>query len=163
MTTISASIGQTSHSAGAGSGIARAFNNLRVKTKVNSGFLAVLALLVVLAVMAVLSLSTVSASFAEYQRVSTNAVRVSGIERDMVGLRRNVFVNTMTGDAKAAERAKVLYDGLTKSSARPSGRRRTPSARPTFNKPASSSAPITRISRKRRGSGSRARSWSTRP
>jgi methyl-accepting chemotaxis protein len=119
MTTISASVGRTSHSTGpsggGGSGIARAFSNLRVKSKVNSGFFAVLALLIVLAVMAVLSLSTVSGSFAEYERVSANTVRVSGIERDTVGLRRNVFINTMTGDAKAAERAKLLYGGLTKS------------------------------------------------
>jgi methyl-accepting chemotaxis protein len=88
---------------------------LRVKTKVTSGFFMVLALLIILAVMAVLSLSTATRSFIEYGRVSANTVRVSGIERDMVGLRRNVFINVATGDEKAAARAKLLYGQLTKS------------------------------------------------
>ena len=86
MPTISLSAGQISHSrvppsGGGGSGIVRAFNNLRVKTKVTLGFFAVLALLIVLAVMAVLSFSTATGSFTDYGRVSANTVRVSGIER----------------------------------------------------------------------------------
>jgi methyl-accepting chemotaxis protein len=97
------------------SGIVRVFNNLRVKSKVSVGFFAVLALLVILAAMAVLSLAAVTRSLTEYERVSANTVRVSGIERDMVGLRRNIFISTMVGDEKAAARAKQLYGDLLKN------------------------------------------------
>ncbi len=85
----------------------------KVGTRVYAGFITVLILLVVIAVVGIRGLSRSAESFGTYEAVSASAVNVTLIDRQIVGLRRNVLVFTgSTGDDKAMERIRQLQRDL---------------------------------------------------
>ncbi|CAA7625996.1 Methyl-accepting chemotaxis protein [Magnetospirillum sp. LM-5] len=88
--------------------------NISVKARIWGGFAIVLAALVVVALLGVFSLSRSTNSFARFETISSNVARMMTIERNFVGMRRNVTAYVYTGDPKAQERAKELI-GLINS------------------------------------------------
>ncbi len=79
-------------------------SNLRIGVRIYGGFLLVLALLALIAVISGLGLKSLAGAFAESAKLTDNALGVSQIDRQLVGLRRNAFVFNTNGDPKAAQR-----------------------------------------------------------
>lgn len=88
--------------------------DFRIGTRIFGGFAIVLLLLVALAGVSFVSFGTANSEFEETSHVTLNTVRVQNIERNIVGLRRNVFVYSVGGDAKVLDRIAVLDAALTK-------------------------------------------------
>ncbi|MGE5546308.1 MAG: HAMP domain-containing protein, partial [Solirubrobacterales bacterium] len=90
-------------------------SGLTVKGRIWGGFILVIAFLMVVAVLGVIGFTSVKNNIEEYDRVTDNAVRVLNIERNLVGLRRNVLVFTgSSGDDKAITRIRELQASLRK-------------------------------------------------
>ncbi|ARJ66858.1 hypothetical protein WV31_14840 [Magnetospirillum sp. ME-1] len=88
---------------------------LTVKTRIYGGFLSILAFLVIVAVMVGIGLVTIERNVSEFQRVNANTIRVLTIDRNVVGLRRNVLAYTGSqGDAGALSRIRALQGSLEK-------------------------------------------------
>ncbi len=86
----------------------------KVGTRIYFGFGIVLAMLAILAATTIyLSLDSKHAA-QEAASVTNNTIRVQNIERNFVGLRRNVFIFTQNGDEKARTRIKELEAALNK-------------------------------------------------
>jgi methyl-accepting chemotaxis protein len=84
-------------------------NNLRVKTKINAGFGAVLALLVAAGGVGVSGLMTAADSQATYSSVSQNTLRVADTDGDFGDARRSVLLYVEHGDQKAADETRRLF------------------------------------------------------
>jgi len=86
-----------------------------VKTRIYGGFLSILAFLVIVAVMVGIGFATIGRNVSEFQRVNKNTIRVLTIDRNVVGLRRNVLAFTGSqGDETALSRIRALQTGLDK-------------------------------------------------
>jgi methyl-accepting chemotaxis protein len=80
--------------------------DLKIRTKVLTGFFLVLALLIAVGATGFLGLRTTSDSFDQYGRISATAVDVVGLQRDVANLRRNVIAYVDAGDAQVAGRVR---------------------------------------------------------
>ena len=88
-------------------------SDVTVKTRIWSGYIIVLALLAVMAVTGYLGLTRVDGNVDELDKVGGNATEVTLIDRNIVGLRRNVLMFTgSNGDAKAVARIHELETSL---------------------------------------------------
>lgn len=90
------------------------FGRLRIGTRVYIGFGLTLVLLIIVGAIGVLDLGTTSTAFDEYGRISTNTVNGVAMERNFVGLRRNVVSYSDSGNEKALIRARELAPQLQK-------------------------------------------------
>ncbi|NFV81733.1 methyl-accepting chemotaxis protein, partial [Magnetospirillum aberrantis] len=81
---------------------------LTVKGRIYGGFGIVLAFLVALAAVALLGFATVRDNVADYARVLVNTSAIQQIDRNVAGLRRNIFVYVDEGNQKALDRANEL-------------------------------------------------------
>ncbi|MGE5539128.1 MAG: methyl-accepting chemotaxis protein [Gemmatimonas sp.] len=94
--------------------MSRLFSNMKIRKKVLAGFAAVLLLLVTLGGIAFTTLLSIGGTFNSYAAISDAALQVAVIERNVVGLRRNVLVFTTSGDSAAVARVKELGAELRK-------------------------------------------------
>jgi len=88
------------------------FSNMKIKTKVLAGFLAVLALLAVVGGISFMGFTSVSESFGGYRHTSHNAVEVVVLDRNLIGVRRNVLAFAMSEDPEMAKRVR---DGVAEA------------------------------------------------
>ncbi|MFL9826902.1 methyl-accepting chemotaxis protein [Rhodoplanes sp. SY1] len=89
-------------------------SRLPIGTRIYAAFGVTLVLLVALALLAVRSINSIGQSFDTYGTISTNTVAGLAIERNFIGLRRNVLAYTTTGSPEALERARELAAALPK-------------------------------------------------
>ncbi|WP_146618725.1 methyl-accepting chemotaxis protein [Rhodoplanes elegans] len=89
-------------------------SRLPIGTRIYAAFGVTLVLLVALALLAVRSINSIGQSFDTYGTISTNTVAGLAIERNFVGLRRNVLAYTTTGSPEALERVRGLAAALPK-------------------------------------------------
>ena len=88
---------------------------LTVKARIYGGFFSILAFLVIVAVMVGIGLAGIQRNVSEFQRVNKNTIRVLTIDRNVVGLRRNVLAYTGgQGNTAALDRIRILQGGLDK-------------------------------------------------
>ena len=73
---------------------ASVLGRFKVGTRIYSGFSLVLFFLCIVAVLGYVALGNVGGNFVEYDKVAANTVRVLTIDRNIVGLRRNVLLFT---------------------------------------------------------------------
>ncbi len=90
-----------------------ALGNLRVRTKILSGFGAVLALLAGVAGLSVTGFNGSLQTFENFDRISKNTVRVGAIDRAFVDLRRNVYIYAATGEEAVAQRVRDAVPELS--------------------------------------------------
>jgi methyl-accepting chemotaxis protein len=83
-------------------------SRLRIGTRVYAGFGLILLLTAALGGLGVITLKELGRTFHEYETISDNAVRAAQIDRNFVGLRRNVVRYTATGEEAALKRAREL-------------------------------------------------------
>lgn len=92
---------------------------LKVKARVYAGFTSVLALLLLVVVIGTVSLVMIGSGFDKYDSISNNALLVERIDRNFLGLRRNVISFTLSGDEKALaqgrETAQTISNDLAKA------------------------------------------------
>jgi methyl-accepting chemotaxis protein len=93
-------------------------NRFRIKARLYSGFGLVLLLLAIVAVTTVLGLRGGQSQFDAYSYIAGTTKDVMSIDRDVVGLRRNVFAYTKTGDQASLKRARDLEQQLKESIAK---------------------------------------------
>ena len=86
----------------------RLLTQLRIGTRIYAGFAITLALLAVLGVLGVSSLTSTGRSFDTFATISDNTAKVVSIDRNFVGLRRNVFTYAFSGSEQALARAKEV-------------------------------------------------------
>ena len=87
--------------------LARLASNVKIGIRIYAGFVVVLLLLVTLATEGYFSLGGVSGTFARYATISDNAVRMTEIDRDVVGLRASMREYVRSGSPTAL---KSLHD-----------------------------------------------------
>ncbi|MGE5503591.1 MAG: methyl-accepting chemotaxis protein [Actinomycetota bacterium] len=88
---------------------------LTVKNRIWGGFSTLIVFLLIVGSMAFIGFNSVNSSIFQLGHVSENAVRVQTIERNVVGLRRNVLIFTgSSGDDKAMARVTELHGALKK-------------------------------------------------
>ncbi len=92
------------------SAVVTAVTQLKIRTKVLLGFIAVLALLAVVGAIAITGFNATLSSFENYARTSNNSVRIAVLDRDLLLMRRNVLAYTLSGDDAIAQRVR---DGAT--------------------------------------------------
>jgi methyl-accepting chemotaxis protein len=85
-----------------------------VGTRVFEGFLLVLGLLTAIAAVGTLGMIKSRSVFDVYDQVSANGVRILGIERNFVDLRRNIQEYLQTGSTDALQRSQDLQTSLEK-------------------------------------------------
>jgi methyl-accepting chemotaxis protein len=83
-------------------------SDVRIGTRINAGFAAVLALLVLVAAVGYFGFKTLQASYADYSVISGNALRVSEGDRSVVGMRRNLAAYVQNGNVETLERLRNL-------------------------------------------------------
>ncbi len=88
---------------------------LTIKSRIYGGFACILILLVVVGVLANFGFGTVERNIGDYAKATTDAVRIQQIDRDVVGLRRNVALFAAEGDPKAVARVRELQGALRKN------------------------------------------------
>ena len=88
--------------------LAQLNSRLKVGTRVSAGFGTLLALLIGIGAVGYFALSGAQESFGKYDRVTNNAVRVLEINRDFVGLRRNIGNFVDDGSEQTLARAREL-------------------------------------------------------
>jgi methyl-accepting chemotaxis protein len=93
-------------------------NRFRIKARLYSGFGLVLLLLAIVAGTTVLGLRGGQSQFDSYSYIAGTTRDVMAIDRDVVGLRRNVFAYTKTGDQASLKRARELEQQLKESIAK---------------------------------------------
>ena len=81
--------------------------SISIKARIYGGFFSILALLTVIAVSGWHGLSTIADNVSEFRRISTNAVRVVTIDRNVEALRRNVLL-VMSGAGDATTTGQIL-------------------------------------------------------
>ena len=87
---------------------------LTVKGRIYGGFGTVLAFLIIVAVVSFLGFSTIGTNVLQYATVADNTSDIQQIERDVVNLRRNIFIYITNGDPKAEATVRALLASLTK-------------------------------------------------
>ena len=90
------------------------FARLRIGGRIYFGFAVCLALVGLLGALGVYSFRTIEASHSYYARISKNSLAIARSERDIVGLRRNVTVFTLTGERGVFNRAQDLVAKIRK-------------------------------------------------
>jgi len=88
------------------------FSNLKVGTRVGLGFAAVLTLMMIDSTVGYLGSRSASRSFERYASIAGNAARVAKIERDVIGMRRNVLTYANSGDPAVATRVREIAADL---------------------------------------------------
>src|SRR5438270_12628479 len=86
-------------------------NRVKIGTRIFTGFIAVLVLLGAVAVIGTFGLSGAADSFNSFARITTNAIRVLEIDRNVTGLRRNVALYTASREDAALRRVEELKKG----------------------------------------------------
>ncbi len=90
-------------------------SSLSVKARIWGGYGLVLAFLVAVTALGYVALQEIGGNVKEFDRVSDNTMRVLVIDRNVVGLRRNVLLFTGgNGDERAVTRIRELEDELRK-------------------------------------------------
>ncbi|MDQ2082402.1 methyl-accepting chemotaxis protein [Xanthobacteraceae bacterium Astr-EGSB] len=97
---------------------------LRIGTRIAGGFAVTLVLLATLGTMGVLSLGSSETAFDAYARIGDNTVKLVEIDREFVGLRRNVFIFAATSDQQALTRARTVAANLKQHVAETAARMR---------------------------------------
>ena len=95
------------------SGASGALASLRVRTKILSGFGAVLVLLAGVAGLSVNGFNGSIGTFENFESIAGNTVRVGVIDRAFVDLRRNVYIFAATGEEAAAQRVRDAVPELS--------------------------------------------------
>jgi methyl-accepting chemotaxis protein len=90
-------------------------SDVRIGTRINAGFGAVLALLALVAALGYFGLKSVGSSYSDYTRISGGVVQVSESDRNAVGLRRNLAAYVQNGDNQAIPRMNALADPIRAS------------------------------------------------
>jgi methyl-accepting chemotaxis protein len=93
-------------------------NRFRIKGRLYSGFGLVLLLLAIVAGTTVLGLRAGQSQFSSFAQTASLTKKVMAIDRDVVGLRRNVFAYTKTGDQAALKRAREVEQELKENIAK---------------------------------------------
>ncbi len=88
------------------------FNNLKVGTRIFAGFGTVLALLLAVGLGAIFSLTDATSAFDTEDALASNAVRVAQIDREIVGLRRNVYIYVDAGRESELTRINELRKSI---------------------------------------------------
>jgi methyl-accepting chemotaxis protein len=83
-----------------------AITNLKIKSKVLLGFVAVLALVGVVGATSVSGFNQTLTAFEIFARTSDNGLRTTTLDRDLLLMRRNVLAYTMSGDEAVAARVR---------------------------------------------------------
>jgi methyl-accepting chemotaxis protein len=83
-------------------------SRLRVGPRIYLGFALILIALAVVAYLGVTGLQQSFKGFTRYEGISANMMRMAVLERNFVGVRRNVLAYVYTGDEKAVARVKDL-------------------------------------------------------
>jgi methyl-accepting chemotaxis protein len=86
--------------------------NLRIKSKILIGFLAVLAILIIVAGTGIMGLSRGSDEFTEFARLSRVTAHVLAMDGDFLRMRLNLRVYIDTGDEKALAAAREMQKRL---------------------------------------------------
>ncbi len=89
-------------------------NRFLIGTRIYGGFAVILAMLGILAVISYRSLNTIAEIQGDYVNFSTNAMLVQQIERNLVGLRRNMYAYLTTGSLPEFKSAEELV-GIIKT------------------------------------------------
>ncbi len=76
--------------------------NMRLRTKVMSGFVVILALLAALGTVSVIGIRNADESFNRYETIATNTLKMAKIDRDVVQLRRTAYIYSDTGETAIA-------------------------------------------------------------
>ncbi len=79
-------------------------SDVRIGTRINAGFGAVLALMLLVAALGYFGLKTLGTSYSDYTRISGGVVLVSESDRNVVGLRRNLAAYVQSGSDQAIQR-----------------------------------------------------------
>jgi methyl-accepting chemotaxis protein len=98
-------------------GLAAFVGDRKIGTRIYAGFGVTLALLIAVGLLGVRSLGTAEQSMDRYGTISNNTVSGVAIERNFVGLRRNVIVYTTSGSERALARVRDLAAALQKDMA----------------------------------------------
>jgi methyl-accepting chemotaxis protein len=94
--------------------LGKLFGRLKIGTRVYAGFGLTLVLLIAVGAVGVLNLGKTGTALEKYDTISTNTVSGVGIERNFVGLRRNILAYTTSGNERALARARELGPALQK-------------------------------------------------
>ena len=87
-------------------GLLSVFGHMSIRAKVLAGFIAVLALLGVVGGVGVVGFRSVTGSMAEYEHTTKNAVGVTLLDRNLIGVRRFMLAFTIGGDPAIAARVR---------------------------------------------------------
>jgi len=108
--------------------------NFRIGTRIAAGFVAVLALLAIVALLGYRGLTTATDGLETYIAVSGNMARTLVIDRNVVGLRRNVQLFASVGDEKALARVREIQKALADDLAQAIAASRDPSRKASLEK-----------------------------
>lgn len=86
--------------------------NLKIRTKILSGFFIVLALLIAVGATGLLGLRKTSDTFEQYSTIADTAMNVMEVENNVAQLRRVVVLFANTGDAAHVKSARALLDEI---------------------------------------------------
>ena len=89
------------------------FADFSVAVRIYVGFGVLLAVMAGISCMGILNLKSTQGIFSDYAVVSQDALRISTIDRLVVGLRRNALVVATTGDPKAIDRFHEIIGQIT--------------------------------------------------
>ena len=87
-------------------------NRFLIGTRIHGGFAVILVMLGILAIISYRSLAFISETQNRYAAFSGNALTVQKIERDLVGLRRNIYAYLTTGSLPEFKRAEELMKAI---------------------------------------------------
>src|SRR5262245_1330929 len=87
-------------------------SDVRIGTRINAGFGAVLALMLLVAALGYFGLKTLDTSYSDYSRIANGLVTVSESDRNVVGLRRNLAAYVESGGDRALQRMNELADPI---------------------------------------------------
>ncbi len=93
-------------------------NHFRIGARIFGGFAAILLIVAGLAGLAYHDGRTFSASLDQYAKVSDDSLALSRIDRDVLEMRRNVYVFTASGDTKAVEAIARIKTGTLQALSR---------------------------------------------
>lgn len=87
-------------------------SDVRIGTRINAGFGAVLALMLLIAALGYFGLKTIGTSYSDYARISGGVVQVSESDRNVVGLRRNLAAYVQSGSDQTIQRMNELAEPI---------------------------------------------------
>ncbi|CAK0750632.1 methyl-accepting chemotaxis protein [uncultured Gammaproteobacteria bacterium] len=88
------------------------FGRFKIGTRIFVGFSTLLVMLLILTAVGVRGMNTIEDGVDKYTELADSALLIAQIERNVIGLRRNMQVYWYTGEEKVAARARVLREEL---------------------------------------------------